>query len=155
MPISQGQQAPDFMLYDSEKKKISLSQLRGEPVLLLFFPLAFTSTCTEELCSVRDHISWYNDLQVRVYGISVDSLHTLRKYKEEQHLNFSLLSDFNKDVSRAYDSIYENFGYNMKGVSKRSAFVIDREGIVQYAEVLEDASQVPDFEAIRAILAGL
>jgi glutaredoxin-dependent peroxiredoxin len=152
MQIETGQQATDFSLYDSDKQKITLSEYKGQPVLILFFPLAFTSTCTKELCSVRDDLQWYNDLQVKVFAISVDSLHTLKKYKEEQNLNFTLLSDFNKEISRAYDSLYENFGYGMKGVTKRSAFVIDREGIVQYAEVLEDASRVPDFQAIRDTL---
>jgi peroxiredoxin len=88
--------------------------------------LAFTSTCTAELCSIRDNISFYNKVNATVFGISVDSLHTLAKFKSEQNLNFSLLSDFNKEVSSLYDSLYETFGYNMKGVSKRSAFVIDK-----------------------------
>ncbi len=155
MPLAAGQPAPDFTLYDSEKKKLTLSELKGQPVLLLFFPLAFTSTCTAELCSVRDDLAWYNNVNARVFGISVDALHTLARYKEEQHLNFTLLSDFNKDVSRTYDTIYEQFGYNMKGVSKRSAFVIDKEGIIRYAEVLENAGEVPDFKKIREVLAGL
>ena len=116
--IQSGQKAPDFSLFDSEKNKVTLSDLRGQNVLLLFFPLAFTSVCTAELCSVRDNISYYNGVNAKVFGISVDSLHTLAKYKAEQNLNFSLLSDFNKEVSTAYGSIYEMFGYNMKGVSK-------------------------------------
>lgn len=155
MTIQTGQPAPDFRLFNSEKKEIALSDLKGQPVLLLFFPLAFTSVCTKELCMVRDELSWYNNLQVTVLGISVDSLHTLARYKEDQQLNFMLLSDFNKEVSRQYGSLYEQFGYNMKGVSKRSAFVIDAEGIVRYAEVLENAGEVPDFEAIRQCLSGL
>jgi len=155
MKIDVGQPAPDFTLYASDKSKVTLSDLRGKNVLLLFFPLAFTSTCTAELCSVRDNISWYNNANATVFGISVDALHSLAKYKEEQQLNFTLLSDFNKDVSRAYDTIYEMFGYNMKGVSKRSAFVIDKEGIIQYAEVLENASLVPDFDAINKTLEQL
>ena len=155
MSIEIGQPAPDFTLYDSEKKKLTLSALKGQPVLLLFFPLAFTSTCTAELCSVRDDLSWYNNVRARVLGISVDALHTLARYKEDQQLNFTLLSDFNKDVSRDYGSLYEQFGYNMKGVSKRSAFVIDKDGIVRYAEVLENAGEIPDFSKIREVLAGL
>jgi peroxiredoxin len=155
MKIEVGQPAPDFTLYASDKSKVTLSGLKGKNVLLLFFPLAFTSTCTAELCSVRDNISWYNNVNASVFGISVDALHSLAKYKEEQKLNFTLLSDFNKDVSRAYDTIYEMFGYNMKGVSKRSAFVIDKEGIVRYAEILENASLVPDFEAINKTLEQL
>jgi peroxiredoxin len=126
--------------------------MKGQNVLLLFFPLAFTSTCTAELCSIRDNISFYNKVNATVFGISVDSLHTLAKFKSEQNLNFSLLSDFNKEVSSLYDSLYEMFGYNMKGVSKRSAFVIDKNGIIQYAEVLENASEQPNFKNITLIL---
>jgi len=155
MKIEIGQSAPDFTLYDSEKKQVSLHDLKGQNILLLFFPLAFTSTCTKELCSVRDNISWYNNVNAKVLGISVDSLHTLAKYKEEQKLNFTLLSDFNKEVSTAYGSIYEMFGYNMKGVSKRSAFVVDKKGIIRYTEVLENASEIPDFNAIRQILTDI
>jgi peroxiredoxin len=155
MKIEVGQQAPDFSLYDSEKKLITLSELKEQNILLLFFPLAFTSTCTKELCSVRDAISVYNDANARVFGISVDSHHALARYKADQHLNFSLLSDFNKEVSSAYGSLYEIFGHNMKGVSKRSAFVIDKNGIVRYTEVLENASEVPDFNAIHQILVTL
>ena len=155
MNIEIGQPAPDFTLYDSTKNKITLSDMKGQNVLLLFFPLAFTSTCTAELCSIRDTISFYNNVNAKVFGISVDSLHTLAKYKADQNLNFTLLSDFNKDVSSLYGSLYEMFGYNMKGVSKRSAFVIDNEGIVRYAEVLENASEQPNFKNISLILEGL
>ncbi len=153
--IQVGQAAPDITLFDSEKKQVTLSELKGQPILLLFFPLAFTSTCTKELCAVRDSISWYNNINAKVFGISVDALHTLAKYKEDQQLNFTLLSDFNKEASRAYDSIYEMFGYNMKGVSKRSAFVIDKEGIVRYAEVLENAGEIPNFSEIQDTLTAL
>jgi peroxiredoxin len=155
MKIEIGQPAPDFTLYDSEKNQRTLADQKGKNVLLLFFPLAFTSTCTKELCSVRDNISFYNNSNAEVFGISVDALQTLAKYKEDQKLNFTLLSDFNKDVSTLYGSLYEMFGYNMKGVSKRSAFVIDKEGIVRYAEVLDNAGEVPDFEAIQQVLSDL
>lgn len=155
MKIEVGQKAPDFTLYDSGKKQVSLAELKGHNVLLLFFPLAFTSTCTKELCSIRDNIAWYNSVNAKVFGISVDALQSLARFKEDQKLNFTLLSDFNKEVSTAYGSIYEMFGYNMKGVSKRSAFVIDKEGIIRYAEVLDNASEVPNFESIRQTLTGL
>jgi len=152
MKIEIGQKAPDFTLYDSQKNKITLSEQKGQNVLLLFFPLAFTSTCTAELCSVRDNIFFYTQVNANVFGISVDSLHTLAKYKADQNLNFTLLSDFNKEVSTAYGSLYEMFGYNMKGVSKRSAFVLDKEGIVRYAEVLDNASEQPNFTNITLCL---
>lgn len=155
MKIEIGHPAPDFTLYDSAKNKVTLSDLKGQSVLLLFFPLAFTSTCTAELCSVRDNISFYNNVNAKVFGISVDALHTLARYKQDQQLNFTLLSDFNKDVSTAYGSLYEMFGYNMKGVSKRSAFIIDKDGIVRYAEVLENAGEQPNFENITLTLEKL
>ncbi len=155
MKIEVGQKAPDFTLYDSDKNKVSLSQLKGQNVLLLFFPFAFTGTCTKELCSVRDNISVYNEINAKVFGISVDSLHSLAKYKDDQKLNFSLLSDFNKDVSIAYGCLYDTFSYDMKGVSKRSAFIIDKNGMIQYAEVLEKAAELPDFEAIQTTLKSL
>ena len=155
MAIQVGQQAPEFALRDNEKNKVTLGEQKGSNVLLLFFPLAFTSTCTKELCSVRDNLAFYNNANAKVFGISVDSLFSLDKFKKEQNLNFSLLSDFNKDASRAYDSIYEDWFNDMKGVSKRSAFVIDKEGIVRYAEVLENATDVPDFAAIQSCLESL
>lgn len=155
MKIEIGQAAPDFTLFDSAKNKVTLSDFKGENVLLLFFPFAFTSTCTAELCSIRDNISFYNNVNAKVFGISVDSLYTLAKYKTDQNLNFSLLSDFNKDVSSLYGSLYETFNYNMKGVSKRSAFVIDKTGIVRFTEVLENASEQPNFEKINLTLESL
>ncbi|MFN8290347.1 MAG: peroxiredoxin [Chitinophagaceae bacterium] len=155
MSVTLGKPAPDFTLYSSDKSQVTLSAQQGHNVLLLFFPLAFTSVCTAELCSVRDDLAWYNTVDARVFGISVDSLQTLGRFKEDQQLNFTLLSDFNKEVSAAYGSLYEMFGYNMKGVSKRSAFVIDKQGIVQYAEVLDNAGQVPDFVRIRETLERL
>src|SRR3954466_4868132 len=145
MQLNSGDKAPDFTLYDSEKNKVHLSDYRGKNVLLLFFPLAFTSVCTAELCDMRDNLGKYEQLNVQPLGISVDSLYSLKKFKEEQGLNFPLLSDFNKEVSELYGSLYETFSYGMKGVSKRSAFLIDQEGIIQYAEVLENASLQPDF----------
>ena len=155
MQIQIGQPAPDFTLYDSEKKQHSLHDYKGSNVLILFFPLAFTSTCTKELCSVRDNIGFYNNSNAQVLGISVDSVYTLGRYKLDQGLNFTLLSDFNKEVSAKYSSLYETFGLGMKGVSKRSAFIIDKEGVIRYAKVLENASDVPNFEAIQGVLGGL
>ncbi|MCW3085153.1 MAG: peroxiredoxin [Bacteroidetes bacterium] len=154
MKIEIGQKAPLFALKDTDKKEVKLEDYKGKNVLLLFFPLAFTSTCTAELCATRDDIATYNNANAQVFGISVDSMFVLAKFKEEQKLNFPLLSDFNKEASAAYGSLYETF-IGMHGVSKRSAFVIDTEGMVRYAEVLENATEVPDFTAIKKILAGL
>lgn len=155
MKIEVGQQAPDFTLFDSEKNKVVLSEQKGKNVLLLFFPQAFTGVCTKELCGIRDNIALYNNTDATVLGISVDSIFTLNKFKTEQGYNFELLSDFNKEVSTAYDAIYDHWLFDMKGVSKRSAFVIDKEGVVRYAEVLESAGDLPNFEAIKQTLATL
>jgi peroxiredoxin len=147
-----GTPAPDFTLFDSARNQVSLNSLKGKKVVLLFYPFAFSSTCTKELCYVRDNLSLFNNIDAEVLGISVDSLYTLAKFKEDQGFQFTLLSDFNKEVSRLYNAIYEDWNYNMKGVSKRASFVIDRKGIVQYAQVLEKAGDLPDFEAIQASL---
>lgn len=155
MALNIGDHAPDFTLFNTEKQAVQLSTLQGKNVLILFFPLAFTSTCTAELCGVRDDISNYAKLDAEVLAISVDSIFTLGKFKEEQGLNFQLLSDFNKEVSSAYGSLYDSFVLDMKGVSKRSAFLIDRQGKVRYAEVLEKASDIPNLEAIKDILKTL
>ena len=155
MSIAIGQPAPAFTLHDTEKQEVSLKDQEGKNVLLLFFPLAFTGVCTKELCSIRDNIAIYNSANATVFGISVDSPQTLNKFKQEQGLNFSLLSDFNKEASTAYESIYDSFGGWMKGVSKRAAFVIDKQGIIRYSEILENAGELPGFEAIQSILKGL
>jgi len=155
MGLTIGQNAPEFILHDTEKKIVTLAEFKGNNVLLLFFPLAFTGVCTRELCSVRDNIVAYNNVNAKVFAISVDSPQTISTFKEEQHLNFTLLSDFNKEASEAYGCNYDAFIGWMKGVSKRSAFIIDKEGIIQYAEVLENAGDLPDFEKIREILSSL
>lgn len=155
MSLKIGDAAPNFTLRDTAKQEISLNDYKGKNVVLLFFPLAFTGVCTAELCSLRDNMNIYNSLNASVLAVSVDSLFTLERFKTEQGYNFPLLSDFNKEVSTAYGSIYENFVLDMKGVSKRSAFVIDKDGIIQYAEVLEDAGKVPDFDAVQNTLKTL
>ena len=155
MHLKIGDSAPDFTLFNSEKQPVTLNSFAGSPVLIVFFPLAFTSVCTTELCSLRDNIQLYNDYKVQILGISVDSVFALAKYKDEQNLNFPLLSDFNKAVSSNYGTLYEDWILNMKGVSKRSAFVVNAEGKIAYQEVLESAGDLPDFEAIKRTLAAL
>jgi len=157
MSLQIGNQAPNFTLHTSINETISLSDFAGNKmVLILFFPQAFTGVCTKELCAIRDDISRYQNTNAQVLGISVDSVFTLAKFKEEQQLNFPLLSDFNKEVSTAYHTIYESFtGMNMKGVSKRSAFLVDKAGVIQYAEVLESAGDIPNFEAINECITRL
>ncbi|GLR16768.1 hypothetical protein GCM10007940_13830 [Portibacter lacus] len=117
--------------------------------------MAFTSVCTNELCSIRDEKSKYDDLNAEVLGISIDTVMVLDKFKTEQGYNFKLLSDFNKEVCRAYGSYYDEFVLGMKGVAKRSAFVIDKEGIVKYAEVLDNAGEQPNFDNVKKTLTEL
>jgi len=114
--------------------------------------MAFTGTCTTQLCTMRDSFGYYDGLNAVILGISVDSPFTLAKFKEENNYQFDLLSDFNKEVSTAYGAIYENFVFGLKGVSKRAAFVIDEEQNIIYAEVLETATDLPDFNAIAEIV---
>ncbi len=157
MAIKTGSKAPLFSLYDSEKKQVNLGDYESKQnVLLLFFPLAFTSVCTTELCAVRDNINKYSNHNTAVLGISVDSTYALARYKKEENYNFPLLSDFNKEVSRLYEAIHESFGsMGLLGVSKRSAFIIDKTGVLQYAEVLDNPGLMPDFDRIDKLLAQL
>lgn len=155
MPILIGQKAPSFKMIDTDRQEATLEQYAGKNLVLLFFPFAFTGTCTKELCMMRDSITEYNNLNADVLAVSVDSYYSLRKYKEEQQLNFRLSSDFNKTVSKDYDTLYEIFGLGFHGVSKRSAFVIDKNGIVRHAEVLENSGEIPDFEKVKQVLSEL
>lgn len=148
MALQPGSAAPQFTLISTEKKPVSLSDFKGKKVVLHFFPMAFTGVCTTQLCTMRDSFGYYDGLNAVILGISVDSPFTLAKFKEENNYQFELLSDFNKEVSTAYGCIYEEFVLGLKGVSKRSAFVIDEEQNIIYAEVLEKATDLPDFAVI-------
>lgn len=155
MILKIGQKAPSFKLFNTEKKEISLEQFKGQNVVLLFFPMAFTGVCTTELCSVRDDLASYNNLNAQVLGISVNSLFTLAKFKEEQKLNFPLLSDFNKETTGSFGVLFKEFVFGMKGVAKRSVFVIDADGVIQHTEVLESAGDLPNFNTVKETLAKL
>lgn len=155
MKLQTGDIAPLFNTFDSDKQPVSLQSLKGHNVVLHFYPAAFTSTCTKQLCTTRDELSFYNDMNAKVIGISTDSVYVLKKYKEEQNLNFTLASDFNKEICGLYGAQYETFNYGMIGVAKRAAFVIDKNGIIQYAEVLDNSSLLPDFSLIKETLKRL
>ncbi|WP_025145827.1 redoxin domain-containing protein [Pedobacter jeongneungensis] len=154
MALQVGDTAPDFKLYSSDLTEVSLSAFKGKKVIIHFFPMAFTGTCTEQLCTMRDNFSYYEGIDAQVIGISVDSPFSLAKFKEEQNYQFPLLSDFNKEVSAAFGAFYDEFFFGLKGVSKRAAFVIDEEGKIAYAEVLENAKDLPDFKAINEVLSA-
>lgn len=158
MSIGVGDQAPDFTLKSKNADglaDISLGDYRGQKnVVLLFVPLAYTSVCTDELCSVSQGLDAYDSLNAQVLGISVDSPFAQEAWAKASGITIPLLSDFNKEVSAAYGSQFEDL-LGFKGVAKRSAFVIDKNGVVQFASVSDDPKQVPDFEAIKACLEGL
>lgn len=155
MALATGTKAPQFTLKTKTAEglaDVSLADNLGQhKTVLLFFPLAFTSVCMNEMCSVSNNIQDYSSLNAKVYGISVDSPFTQEKMAEVDKLKFPLLSDFNKEVSAAYDVLFEDL-LGFKGVSKRSAFVIDADGVIIYAESSDDPKQLPDFDAIKAAL---
>jgi len=155
MSITIGSIAPDFTLKNTNAEPVSLSSFKGKNVVLLFFPLANSGVCTKELCSMRDNMGRYSELNAQVLGVSVDSHFALKLWKETNQIDFPLLSDFNKEVAPAYGAFYDVFApgkLDYKGVAKRSAFVIDPNGIVKYAEVLESAGDEPNYDAIQAAL---
>lgn len=155
MSLKVNTKAPDFTLQNTKGDKVTISNFQEKTnLVLLFFPLAFSSVCTKELCTTRDNMKLYEALDTKVIGISVDSFFCLGEFKKSENLNFTLLSDFNKEVSKNYDSLYEDY-YGMKGVSKRATFVIDRQGIIKYKEILDDAGDLPDFKNIQKTLSDL
>ncbi len=149
MPAEVGQPAPPFELPAASGDKVSLEDLKGKTVVLLFVPLAFTSVCTNELSVMRDNYDAYKGLDAEVLGVSVDSPFTLKVWADQLKLPFELLSDFNRETTRAYGVLYEDL-MGLKGVAKRSAFVIDRNGVVRYRWVSEDAGKLPNFDEILA-----
>jgi glutaredoxin-dependent peroxiredoxin len=152
--MQKGDIVQNFVLKNSEGKDLSLLDLTSEgKALILFFPLAFSTVCTDEMCTVKDNMKLYNSLNANVAAISIDSFFTLREFKKTYNLNFTLLSDFNKQVSKQFGVLYDDY-FGMKGVAKRAAFVINGENKVEYAEILEDSGNLPDFKSIRKALIG-
>lgn len=155
MSINLGSIAPDFILKNTNGENVSLNSFKGKKVVLLFFPFANAGVCTKEMCSMRDSMSQYSELNAEVLGISVDSPFGLKLWKEHNQINFQLLSDFNKEVAPVYGTFYDVFApgkFDYRGVAKRSAFVIDETGVVKYAEVLENAGDEPNYGAIQVAL---
>ena len=152
MSLQVGDLAPDFKLLNQNVEHVSLSDFKGKKVVVLFFPLANTGVCTKEMCSISNEYAKYENLNAVVLAISVDSPFSLKLWAEHNNLKLNLLSDFNKEVSTLYGAIYTDWILDMKGVSKRSAFIIDKMGTIKYAEVLESAGDLPNFELINQIL---
>src|SRR5262252_4428075 len=154
MAVDVGSKAPDFTLTNQDRQPVKLSEQRGHPVVLAFFPAAFSGVCTKELCTFRDSLARLNDARAKVYGISVDTFFTLKAFQEAQRLTFPLLSDFNKQAIRDYGVFNEDM-IGLKGIAKRAVFVIDGEGVVRHREVLEDARNEPNYDAVFSSLASL
>ena len=155
MALTVGTKAPDFKLFNSEKKEVSLSDFKGKNLVIQFFPAAFTGVCTAQLCSSRDELAFFNGLNASVVGVSVDMPFSLGEFKAKNAINFDLLSDFNKDFIKAYDMYLENFALGMKGVAKRGVVVIDKDGVIQYTETTPTPGDQVNFEALNAALEKL
>ena len=154
MSVDVGSKAPDFTLTSQDRQPVSLSGLRGKPVVLAFFPAAFSSVCQKEMCTFRDSMARLGTAEAQVYGISVDTFFTLKAFQDQQKLNFPLLSDFNKEVIGQYGVFNEDM-IGLKGIAKRAVFVIDKDGVVRHREILEDARNEPDYDRVFAALATL
>jgi peroxiredoxin len=156
MPVQVGDHAPDFSLPPAPgPDKVTLSSFRGEKnVVVLFFPLAFSSVCTEEMCAVAEDQGRWDDLDAQVIAVSVDSPFVVEKFARETGAGFPIVSDFNRQAMQAWDVMYEDY-WGLAGVAKRAAFVVDRDGVVRYAWVSEDDAVQPDLEAVRGVLETL
>lgn len=155
MALAVGSKAPDFTLYNTEKKEVSLKDFTGKPLIINFFPAAFTGTCTEQMCSNRDNLSLYNNMGASVIGISVDTPFTQGVFKSQNNINFDLLSDFNKVIIKDYDMYLPEFVLGLKGVAKRGVAVIDSKGIIAYAEETASPGTQINFAALKDALAAL
>ncbi len=155
MSLNIGDSAPQFTLKNQDARDVSISDFKGKNIVLLFFPFAFSSVCTIEMKKMQQDLEKYEGLNAQILGISVDSHYTLLAWKKELKINFPLLSDFNKKVSPIYDSYYDIYApgkYDYKGVAKRSAFVISKNGKIKYKEICPNAGDQPDYDAIKNIL---
>jgi len=154
MTVDVGSTAPDFTLMNEERQPVSLSAQRGQPVVLAFFPAAFSSVCQKELCTFRDQLARLNHARAKVYGISVDTFFALKAFHDAQGLTFPLLSDFNKQVIREY-GVYNEDMIGLHGIAKRAVFVLDADGVVRYREVLQDARNEPDYQKVFTAVESL
>src|SRR5471030_2175326 len=154
MSADVGSKAPEFTLTNQDREAVTLSGLEGKPVVLAFFPAAFSGVCTKELCTFRDSMARLGQANAQVFGISVDTFFTLKAFQDQQKLTFPLLSDFNKTAIRDYGVFNEDM-IGLKGIAKRAVFVIDKDGVVRHREVLEDARNEPDYDKVFSALAAL
>jgi glutaredoxin-dependent peroxiredoxin len=153
MAAEVGSAAPDFTLPNQDREPVTLSRHRGRPVVLAFFPAAFSSVCEKELCTFRDSLAQLNRANAQVLGISVDTFFALKAFANQQHLTFPLLSDFNKQVIREY-GVFNDDMIGLKGIAKRAVFVLDKHGVVRHREVLEDARNEPNYQQVYDAVAA-
>ena len=153
MPAEVGSVGPDFTLPNQDREPVTLSAQRGRPVVLAFFPAAFSSVCEKELCTFRDALAQLNKANAQVLGISVDTFFALKAFRDQQRLTFPLLSDFNKNVIRDYGVFNEDM-IGLRGIAKRAVFVLDKQGVVRHREVLDDARNEPDYQRVLDAVAA-
>lgn len=146
--IRVGQKAPDFLLTDTALQQCTLADYAGKPLVILFFPLAFTGTCTKEMCATQEDLSKYAELNASVLGVSVDSPFVLKQFAELYGLQFRLGSDFNRTMTKEYGVSFDGSFLGMTGFSRRAAFVLDKQHIVRYEELVTESGALPNFEAI-------
>jgi peroxiredoxin len=155
MAAEVGTKAPDFTLPNQDREPVTLSeQTKSGPVVLAFFPAAFSSVCTKEMCTLRDSIGELSKISARIFGVSVDTFFALKAWADAEKLNFPLLSDFNKEVITKYGVVNPDM-IGLKGISKRAVFVIDKTGTIRHREVLDDARNEPDYGKLRQTLSNL
>ena len=155
MSLKAGEKAPDFTSKTHLMEDFTLSSFIGkENIVLIFFPLVNTGVCFNEMCTLRDSLHDYDKLNAKVIAVSVDSPFAQKLWVEKENFNFTFVTDFNKEISKKYECLYEDL-IGFKGVSKRSAFVVDKQGVLKYTWVSEDSGVLPDFKAIQGALAGL
>ncbi|MGA9121024.1 MAG: peroxiredoxin [Bacteroidota bacterium] len=154
MPLQVGQKAPDFTLVDIEKKERSLKEFLGKKIVLVFYPGAFTGVCTKEMCSFRDALANFNGMNAQVVGISVDGPFANKGFSNQNNINFPLLSDFTRTVSKQYAGLYESFsGVSGYTAAKRAVFVLDPQGITRYAWISENPGVEPPYDEVKAAVA--
>jgi peroxiredoxin len=149
MAVQVGSKAPDFTLVNQDRENVTLSEALGKgSVVLAFFPGAFSGTCTKELCNFRDTMSNFSNVNAQVLGVSTDTFFALKAWHDQQKFGFPLLSDYNKEVINKYGVVNPDM-IGLKNIAKRAVFVIDKNGIVRYTEVLEDARNEPDYAKLN------
>ena len=156
MAINVGQPAPDFTLHETPQQQRSLSDYRGKNVVIAFFPGAFTGVCTTEMCALRDRIDQFSSMNAEVIGITVDPPFAQAAWKAANNVEYTFLSDYNREVVNAYDVALPGLA-GMQGyvAAKRAVTIVDAEGIVRYHWVSDSPGVEPDYEEVRAAVAGL